>query len=217
VLYLVADDEPDPGTGDRHSLLVLDNHSAGFAPPPGSRWVRASDLGAIELADPVQRALVARWWSGEHASAGTDRPVWQRPGWFAGALAWVIGQLEQRGIRLVGPAEQLGTKVARYLMRVPTSAGWIYFKAVSAMYAPELRLAELLSARYPRNVPRLLAAHPRQRWYATFDHGGTPPTGGAGRARCSSSLSFSGMPPIRSMSGLAPVVRTCDRSACRAC
>jgi len=179
VLHAGLFDSRDADTGDRHSVIVLELQQSASA-PPGSRWARRADLSHLPLAVPWHRATLARWFAeteaGEPAPPATSpaRPPWQRSGWYATAAAWMAAQLRNFGAVPAGPAEQLGTKLGRYLLRVPTSAGIAYFKALPAMYAREPRLLRLLAATHPNRIPAVLAADPDRHWFITWDHGAPP-------------------------------------------
>jgi hypothetical protein len=187
VLHADLCDERDPATGDRYTVFVAEHHSPGWTPPEGARWVGPDELGSLPLADERHRAALASWIAEPGAAGGGRgrrvrrpwRPPWQRPGWFAGAVAWAAARLRRRGIAVTGPAELLGTKVGRALLRLPTDGGAAYLKALPPMYAREPRLLRLLAASFPGAVPDVLAVDARRRWHLTRDHGGVD-LGGVG-------------------------------------
>lgn len=174
VLHAGLHDVRDPSTGDRHTVFVLENHCPRWTPPTGARWVGRDELAGLPLAISEHRFVLEAWYA-EAEGDGTsgDRPPWQRPGWFAIAIAWVAEQLCRHGAATVGPAEQLGTKVARFLMRVRTTEGTAYFKAVPAMYCREYHVLGLLHAKHPAHVPELLAGDTDRHWIMTRGREGT--------------------------------------------
>ena len=172
VLHADLLDERDPATGDRRTVFVTENHSPGWTPPAGARWVGPAELRALPLADAGQRAALEAWWAERAGARRPWRPAWQRPGWFARAAAWATARLRRRGLAVTGPVELLGTKAGRALLRLPTDAGAVYLKALPPMYAREPRLLRLLAAAAPGAVPAVLAVDARRRWHLTRDHGG---------------------------------------------
>lgn len=58
---------------------------------------------------------------------------WTRPGWFEETSAWVHAQLDRQDIEVSGPIEQPHSYPWSTVLRVPTSEGIIYFKAVSSV------------------------------------------------------------------------------------
>jgi hypothetical protein len=171
-------DERDADIGDRRTVFVVECQNPDWSPPAGARWVGRSDLAALPLRDDVPGSALAAWFAeaedrGRGAGQQDGRPPWQRPGWLAMALAWVHQEVERRDLSVTGPAEQLGTKIGRYLMRVPTTAGRVYFKAVPAMYAREAGILRLLATAAPGAVPTLLALDADRCWHLTLDAAGT--------------------------------------------
>jgi hypothetical protein len=181
VLHADLHDERDPASGDRRTVMVLENLSPGWTPPAGMSWAGRAEIERLVLAPWVPRAALLAWFAEAErgvASGGISngRPPWQRPGWLATATAWARQQARACGLNVTGPAEQLGTKVGRYLMRVPTTGGAAYFKAIPPMYARELGLLRMLSADAPERVPDGLAFNTGRGWHLTRDHGGRPLT-----------------------------------------
>jgi hypothetical protein len=177
VLHGDLHDERDPETGDRRTVFVMEHLRSDWTPPPGARWVHPDEIAQLTLAAWLPRTALNAWFV-EAATGATHegRPAWQRPGWFATAWTWVTEQLGWRNLAPAGLPEQIGTKVARYLMRVPTGSCAVYFKAVPAMYARELHLLKLLAMPSPSPVPELLAVDVDRCWHLTRDHGGAPLT-----------------------------------------
>jgi hypothetical protein len=182
VLHADLCDERDPATGDRYTVFVTESQSPGWTPPAGARWVGADELRALPLADERHRAALGAWFAERGAVRGGRgrrarrpwRPPWQRPGWFAPAVAWATDRLRRRGIAVAGPPELVGTKVGRALLRLPTDAGDAYLKALPPMYAREPRLLRLLAGARPAAVLEVLAVDARRRRHLTRDHGGAP-------------------------------------------
>jgi hypothetical protein len=138
--------------------------------PPAGRWVDA--LGAAAISDPEQRALAKEVLDG----AGRDdelRPPWTRPAWYDEAVAWVDERLEANGTRRAGPAQQVHTWAISSVLRVPTPAGDVYFKAVPSLFGHEPTLTSALARRHPGRVTTVLATDPGRRWMLMEDVGGT--------------------------------------------
>src|SRR5689334_4399697 len=78
---------------------------------------------------------------------------WDDDGWFDGAAAWIDGRVAR-----TGDLELLRTRPWSALIRVPTADGVVWFKESAPCDAYEPALTELLAARRPDSVPRVLAA-----------------------------------------------------------
>lgn len=99
--------------------------------------------------------------------------AWQDPAWLAAAHAWIEAELERLGIRHSGIIEQPHVYPWSTVLRVPTDAGVVWFKANADAYRHEAALVELLARRSPESVPPLLARQPDLGWLLTAD-AGTP-------------------------------------------
>jgi hypothetical protein len=138
--------------------------------PPSGRWVDA--LGAAALGDPQQRRLAREVLDGGRRDDEL-RPPWTRPGWYDDALNWIDERLEAAGRSRTSTAEQVHTWAISSVLRVPTPAGDVYFKAVPRLFRHEPALTEALARRHPGRVTTVLAAEPDRRWMLMEDVGGT--------------------------------------------
>ncbi len=141
--------------------------------PTGGRWLGQADIARLALAVPAHRALLERWFAAAgDAAAAARRPPWYRPGWYAEATGWLAAQLIRRGRAIVAPPEQLRSWERAYLLRALTADGWVYLKAVPAMFAHEPPLTRELAWEYPGEIPTLLAHDDTRHWMIITDFGG---------------------------------------------
>ncbi len=94
-------------------------------------------------------------------------------GWIARAEAWIRVTVEARGRQLTGPPELIRWWSLSRVLRVPTDAGDLYFKA-SAQYpfvANESLLVPYLATHIGAAVPPVLASDPVARWMLLEDVG----------------------------------------------
>lgn len=96
---------------------------------------------------------------------------WQDPDWLATACAWTEAQLARLGRRRTGDVEQPHVRPWSTVMRIPTDAGDVWFKANDDTLRHEERVAALVSARAPELVPPLLASDPDNGWMLMTDAG----------------------------------------------
>jgi hypothetical protein len=87
---------------------------------------------------------------------------WMQPGWFEQASTWVHAALEHQGIHVTGTIEQ--PHVNSTVLRVPSTAGDIYFKATSPTLAHEPALTEALWRWHPDCMPPVLAVDLARGW-----------------------------------------------------
>ena len=153
-------------------IFTLETHGAAGALPDGSRWIGRADLAEIALTDDEQRAALARWFAeAESGIVPAARAPWERPGWFAVATSWIEQELDRLGWQRTGPYLQLHARGWSSVLRLPTTAGNIYFKAVTQPFTFEPPLTALLAELRPAESPRVLAVDHARRWLLMADAG----------------------------------------------
>jgi hypothetical protein len=97
--------------------------------------------------------------------------IWTDPLWLAEAHGWIAGRLGDLGSEVAGAIEQPHVYPWSTVLRVPTPAGDIYFKANVPELRHEAAVVGLLSRRRPDCVPGLLAVEPGRGWMLMADAG----------------------------------------------
>ena len=97
--------------------------------------------------------------------------LWTDPEWLAGAHAWVDEQTDALGLVRTGDAEQPHVRVWSTVLKVPTTAGPVWFKANHGPLQHEAALVTLLAERVPDRVEPLLAADLDRGWMLMRDAG----------------------------------------------
>lgn len=100
-----------------------------------------------------------------------DDLPWTRPDWLATANAWIDGELERVGLTPAAAREQPHVRAWSTVLRVPTSDGDLYFKAVWPPQAHEVVLTAALASWLPGFVPEVIAARPSHAWILLRDAG----------------------------------------------
>jgi hypothetical protein len=100
-----------------------------------------------------------------------DDLPWTKASWRATANAWIDGELERVGLRHVGVREQPHVRPWSTVLRVPTSDGDLYFKAVWPPQVHEVGLTAALASWLPGFVPDVIAARPSTAWILLRDAG----------------------------------------------
>ena len=86
-----------------------------------------------------------------------SQPPWTQPGRSGQASDWIHGELEGLRITGTGPIEQPHVRLWSSVLRVPTSAGNIYFNATASILMHESAVTQALSRWQPGLPPTLLA------------------------------------------------------------
>lgn len=153
-------------------IFALETHGADGALPDGSRWIGRADLADIALPDDEQRAALTRWFAeAEGGIIPAERAPWERNGWFAEATGWIERELDRIGWQRTGPSIQLHARGWSSVLRLPTTGGNVYFKAVTQPFAFEPPLTALLAELRPAESPRVLAIDRDRRWLLMADAG----------------------------------------------
>ncbi len=97
--------------------------------------------------------------------------LWIQQTWLEQASCWIDHQLHRQGIKRIGLLEQPHIRHWSTVLRVPTSNGNIYFKAVIPDLAYEAALTQNLSSWYPHCVPQILAAQRKYGWLLMAEGG----------------------------------------------
>lgn len=102
----------------------------------------------------------------------SDPPLpWERPGWLEQAGTWIRAELARWGLAVIGAPERVSASRWALVLRVPASAGNVYFKAIVPLPAHEPALTQALARWHPDCVPRVLAADAQHGWLLMPDEG----------------------------------------------
>ena len=156
-----------------HRVCELEIQAQQWTPPAGTRWIASSDLAATAL-EPAALSAVLRAWFVERETGAIPavRPPWERRGWYAEAVRWILSECTRLGFAPSGPVEQLKAAWSlSTILRVNTSAGAFYFKADFAKPPSEPAIIEALARRWPHNVPAVVAADHDRGWMLMRDFG----------------------------------------------
>jgi hypothetical protein len=91
---------------------------------------------------------------------------WTNPDWLAEATTWICQRAE-----VVGEIEQPHVRSWSTVLRVPTTEGDLYFKAVTAIRRFEAPLTGLLAELQPGRVPEVVAVDAERGWMLMRDGG----------------------------------------------
>lgn len=94
---------------------------------------------------------------------------WMQKDWGEGASTWIHAELESQGIYVTGQIEH--PQSWSTVLRVPSNAGDIYFKACGPGFAHEPALTESLWRWRPDCMPPVLAVDLQRGWMLTPDLG----------------------------------------------
>jgi Phosphotransferase enzyme family len=155
---------PFPAIGQHgSSVFVLSNHDSAWTVPPEGAWISRELLDTLPLIIPEHRLLLGRWFRQSRSALDEELP-WTRDGWFEEASAWIHAQLARQGVIATGPIEQTRSWFISSILRLPTTVGEVYFKAVPPTDVHEAFLVQMIAEQFPTLVPQVLAIHDEQQW-----------------------------------------------------
>ncbi|MEZ4862013.1 MAG: aminoglycoside phosphotransferase family protein [Caldilineaceae bacterium] len=155
-------------------LYLLETHSPTWIPRDKLRWLELAELDQIRLRHPtLRRAVESCFQEITSGSVPPRRAQWEQPGWFRLAVAWIHEQLTPMDHSATGPVEQVKHWCLSSILRVPTTQGWVYFKAAhgSPLMVNEALLTQTLARLYPAVMPQPLAIDATNDWLLLADFG----------------------------------------------
>ncbi len=96
---------------------------------------------------------------------------WSVPGWASEANQWIVSELSKRGIEVTGAVEQPHVRHWSTVLRIPTTAGTVYFKACGPMLAREPALVQLIARWQPDLILPLYTVDLARGWMLMPDGG----------------------------------------------
>jgi hypothetical protein len=171
LLLRCLDEHEEPSAQvQRATLLAVPQALAAL--PDGLAWAGRAELaGAAGDGDAALAARVVE----ELAGSGTGqrgRP-WTARGWFAGAERWLHEAMAAIGRPLTGPVEQMQVWDLSCVLRAPTAAGHVWFKATAAspLFVNEGLVMGALAGLFADRVPAPVAVDPERGWMVLDDLG----------------------------------------------
>jgi Phosphotransferase enzyme family len=136
-----------------------------FSPRPPAEWIPLDAADPAMLAPVELRAGVERWLAEQTSQTRPpERAPWARPGWSGRAEAWVSDTLTRLGIGARGPLAFHAQWPLSSIMRIETSEGGLYLKAVFSLFHHEPAVTEALGRAHPGRVPDILAVDHERGW-----------------------------------------------------
>lgn len=157
----------DADARHQHRVYLVECHDG----PASEHWVWMDQLGEVHAPEDVVEAIDA--WAAEDRTGRTAelRAQWARLGWFQEATRWIHDRLDGLELQTTGPVEQVRAWALSCILKVPTGAGDIYFKAVPPYFAQEPKVIQALARRRIPEVPHPLAVDIERGWMLTGDIG----------------------------------------------
>ncbi|MFL5732935.1 MAG: phosphotransferase family protein [Chloroflexia bacterium] len=141
----------DPSTGEQTGVVLVESHDPEWT--PGGNLTMAAPDASVE-------AVL----KGRYPTADGEAIPWTQTGWFREASEWMCAQLEEIGLGIEGEVEQMRAWFLSCILRVETTGGPYYLKAVPPLFRHEPALTLDLSTRHAGFVPDVAAVDVERRW-----------------------------------------------------
>lgn len=159
-------------TGEHRFVFALHNRDDAFQAPQGARWLAQDELDGIPLVHEHLRPVLAAWFHEQVTGQfPPERPPWAFAGWREQAVGWIEAQVAAQGWQITGDIEQVRKWCITCVLKVPTTAGDLYFKAVPPTFAREVAVTRYLAEQQPDSIPAVLACDEGRHWLLLGDFG----------------------------------------------
>jgi hypothetical protein len=160
-----------PPAGPIDALVEVEPPPRGWQPGDGSTWapVATSRPAAPPGLRPRMDELLAE--RGGDRAVDPRRARWSRPGWYAGAVAWITETLRQAGWGEIRSLTQVRHWGISAVMRAEADGGTAWFKAVFPGFRHEPAVTGLLHHHAPGLVPPVLGVDEEAGWLLLADVG----------------------------------------------
>ncbi len=122
----------------------------------------------LDALSPADLTAVINW----RNSGDSRRAPWTNIQWHQNVRQWVEEKLPQAGFYPQGKVHQFHCWEISCILKVPTTSGLLYLKAVPPIFASEPGLVQWLNQKVPGQVPEVVATDSSRGWFLTRDFGG---------------------------------------------
>ena len=153
------------------AALLLEFDAVDADAPAGWRWC---DLDAETIArlEPLDARAAVSSWSQERIDGWAPlRPPWSRPGWFAGASAWMLDQMAAAGCPATDAPRVHYLWGVSIVLRAPSSDGDLFLKCSGDIFRHEATTTRALASHLPDAFPDVVAVDASQGWLLMRDLG----------------------------------------------
>ena len=158
--------------GLQYRLYALENSGEAVALRNGAVWMDVHEIPGLSFTTPAHQESIETGLQEVMTHRAPElRAPWAIPGWLDEATDWIQTQLQQLNIDVRGPVVQDRAWALSCILRLETSRGQVYFKAVPPFMAHEGRVVRELSRHAPDLVPSPLATDDGRGWLLMSDFG----------------------------------------------
>jgi len=159
-----------PADGVETAMLV-EFDAVGAEAPAGWVW-RDLDAKTIAGLEPAELRPAVSSWVRERTDGWSPlRPPWARPGWFAGASAWMLDRMAAEGCPAAGAPRVHYLWGVSVVLCAPSVDGDVFLKCSGDIFRREAITTRALAAYTPGVFPDVVAVEDEQGWLLMRDLG----------------------------------------------
>jgi len=158
----------------RSAIFALHNHDKNCQIPPEAIWIELGQINDLIFEIPEHRLCVLDWLLSLEDRGWLAIP-WSSSSWFSQAKGWIVEQVKNIDATVIGDPIQIRSWAISCVLRVLTTAGTLYFKALPDFFGQEPSLTLFLSKLYPQHIPDIVAIEPTKHWVLMKEFHGSPP------------------------------------------
>lgn len=156
------------------AAFSLHNHSKNWHLPHEAVWVDRCALTQLQFEEEDQRACVLDWLASEDDTHWQQVP-WSVPSWYPRVSDWIQNCVQQSGATMTGAPEQVRAWAISCILRVKTTNGNLYFKALPQFFGHEPQLVSFLAEVFPSFIADVVAINTNEHWILTREWEGPAP------------------------------------------
>ena len=155
------------------AVFALHTQDTKWQLPAESQWVEVNRLKEVSFEEPSHRQAVLDWLASE-ANENWRTVPWSSPHWYTRATAWIRETVVSMGSAVLS-IEQHRTWALSCILRVSTTAGVLFFKAVPDYLGHDPILCMYMQQYFPQYMVEVAAIEPQEHWSLTREWAGVPP------------------------------------------
>jgi hypothetical protein len=159
------------GTDEEQMLLLVEFDAVLTEAPAGYAWRSVDTATTGRTAPSSARAAVTAWvYERDHGWA-LQRPIWSRPGWHAGASAWMVEQMAADGQPATNPPRLHHVWDLSVVLQAESAQGRVFLKCSAELFRHECVVTRALADHQPDLLPEVIAVESDQGWLLMRDLG----------------------------------------------
>lgn len=164
--------------GDERSapIFAMHNHDERWQPTlPNADWFELGRLEKLNFANQEHQRYLLEWVESLKDPSWVHVP-WSSPDWNAKACLWIEDCVKASGASLLSAPQQVRSWAISAVIKVDTSAGTLYFKAVPDFFGHAPVIEKYLGEQFPQYLIDIVAIEENEHWMLSKEWAGENPS-----------------------------------------